>query len=178
VTLQWNLLEESLDQFIWCFVGFDYEFGRMITGRIGNASKTDLLLDLANFRLSSAKFIGHIEHAVTCFHICRENRNIIAHSMAIEFYGREGWLFGKRSKSKPANWSGFRFKVSDIRRVQNEIVTTDTVMRRLIMYRLSAWAAERAPWERTSLRLPRKPRLPRRIDPLPPEALPDDWRPR
>jgi len=177
VTMQWNHLERWLDQLIWSYLEFDHTLGRLITGRLANVTKTDFLLDLARLNERDQRVVNRVEHAVTCFHICRENRNIIAHALPFTFYGRDGWVLAKRSKGDPSRWSRFRLKVSEIKRVQNDIVIADVFLQRLYLYRFDQWSRKLVMPAGKARPLPKKPLLPRKLNPLPPEALPDDWLP-
>jgi hypothetical protein len=178
VALEWNRLDHHIDMLLWEFITQtgDYEVGRIITAPLGSQTKTDILINLVRLRKPEPKLAALIEAAIKAFHICRENRNTIAHAIGLEFHGRAGWTLGKRSKGNPAVWLGYKLKRADIVRVARDTWRTAklvNVLRIIVEQRTMT----HLPGREKRLPLPKKPALPRKLSPLPPEALTADRRP-
>jgi hypothetical protein len=80
VALNWNDVEEILERLIWYYLGSD-EVGHIITSKMHNQSRCNVLTNLADARESLPQIKVRIDHFAAVFDILRLNRNAIIHSV-------------------------------------------------------------------------------------------------
>jgi len=80
ITLEWNEIEREFERLVCLYIETDQPTARIITGIFGNRDKSELLTQLVSLKESSPDISDAVDYAKSLFHICRENRNHIAHS--------------------------------------------------------------------------------------------------
>lgn len=81
ISVSWNRLEIRMDRLIFQYIHEESDLIARMLAAMGNVSKGDLLLYLADNRELNESIKGHISGFVKAFNTLRENRNILQHSV-------------------------------------------------------------------------------------------------
>ena len=124
ITLEWNQVEREFDRLVWIYLETDVQTARLITGLFGNRDKTELLSKLVTLKETEPTIAAAVEHAIGLFHICRENRNHIAHSIAQKADASHKISLRKPRKQNPLEDHELVLDINQIRECANDIRKT------------------------------------------------------
>ena len=166
ISLNYNLFESTLQYILWHYVS--YSTANFFFDRWSNEERTAAIRHFATESEADPEVLDRIDHLLTYFSICAENRNILMHSrqsFSGERPGPEYFSIEKRLRGGGKNV--FHLKLGNIRRVSNEIIEgikyciaiDEYIANRSALHRLIRGVDSPAP------ALPNKPRLPRKLDP-------------
>ena len=91
-TLNWNSVEETLENLMWYYLGGN-EVGHVITSRMANMSRCDALTALADIRETLPEVRLRLDHFIKAFDILRINRNAIVHSVTFRLDHEDNTLW-------------------------------------------------------------------------------------
>lgn len=136
----------------------------VINHHLNNSVRLDLLRELAKEQSSGEA--EHILHAVKCFDVCTENRNILMHAMIREpMAPHEGYTARKKHSAKPGVEVSFDLPIETLGKAAENTAAAHSFIFFLWAYFGMAahppWAEE---FERMSL--PEKPDLPSKLNSL------------
>lgn len=172
VILRWSDVEHKFDNLLWLYLSDDYKVARIVSSSLTAQAKADILFRLVEELEKNKKVAGHIKHAIRCYNICRENRNLIAHSHVFEIKKGKNTLI-KRSKSTPKNWIPYDAKISVL-----VGASADMMMTSIFIYTIWDHVRRRdIDFKALHVSLVRKCPLPKPLKQLPIEFIPDDRRP-
>jgi hypothetical protein len=166
------MTEDTLAYLLGSYFSLTQDTANALYGLLGNRSRIDLLLYMAQKKEKDPDMLDKVKHLCKCFDICRENRNIVAHSSVRLLKPSEPIDIFKRSASTLGAFVSFGYDLAEIRRVLAEIETLfgfATLLTTVHLWNGNADIAESLgdpPRPRVSL--PGKPPLPRKLTPIPP----------
>lgn len=121
ISLQFNKFEGALKYMMELYV--DYTVSALLFDKASNEQRAKALRTLVNAKEKDKEIVGHIEHLLTYFAICAENRNVLLHSS--ETWERDPASPGKLPLRKPLKSGGshlFDLELADIQRVFADIL--------------------------------------------------------
>lgn len=80
ITVGWNGIEEALERLIWEIARWRHPVGKLVTADLGNVSRIQLALNLANHYLDPI-LISEVKVIAGLFDYCRISRNDIIHGL-------------------------------------------------------------------------------------------------
>jgi hypothetical protein len=166
------MTEDVLAYLLGMYFDLPPDMANALYGLLGNRSRVDLLLYMAERKEKDPDVLDRVQHLCKSFDICRENRNIVAHSSVRLLRPSEPVDIYKRSASTLGAFVSFGYNLAEIRRVLSEIEALFGFAALLTAAHLTNGNAELEkrlgdpPRQRMSL--PDKPALPRKLTPLPP----------
>jgi hypothetical protein len=124
---------------------------------MSNRGRVDVIRSMARTE-TDASVLDAVEHAMKCFGVCAENRNLIVHALPTRGGNRGDVLtLLKRSTNDPLRLKYYDFKVEDVRQAA---ISTARAARFSI--ELIAWVRPRSS-KGPPQPLPEKPPLPRKL---------------
>lgn len=158
----YNRAENRLFQLVDILLKNEAAARRTINHRLNNNDRLDLLRQLAEERSSEER--DHILHAVQCFDICAENRNILMHAM-IEETGEapESFAARKRHATKAGVEIRFDLPLETLRKAADQTAAIFYYLMALHLYLVMTHPAFRPPPTRPPA-LPHKPQKPDKLN--------------
>ena len=167
ISLNYNLFESTLQYIMWRYTSI--ETTNFFFAKWSNEDRTAAIRHFAGQSEKEPEVLDRIDHLMTYYAICAENRNILMHSRQslVEETPGPGFLsIEKRLKDRTGGKNVFHLDIDEIRQVSNEIVDgivfcldIDTYLRdRNSLNRLMSGVAQVPA-------LPSKPPLPHKLDP-------------
>ena len=173
ITIEWNQTEKELSELISVYLETDRPTAQLVIGAFGNRDKCQLLKSLVELKEGNSELAEAILHAITCFDICRENRNHIIHSSAHEADEPHKITFRKPRKAKPTESHEMVLDLNQVRECANEIWHLRNYMialKKVVSFQLTEAALVEHSFgddgyvEVVSPPLPEKPQKPRKLD--------------
>lgn len=157
IVLDFSHMEHQLKTLLWAYVADDIESGFALTSSLGTGSVKALLVDAAKRAKEPIEVVELISLAGRAFEACRDNRNILAHTINIEpTKTATSWI---RPSRKPGKiWAVSKISLSEMMRVSEEIAKTATFLSQLSMSR-NMWMRSTG----ADVPLPERLKMPRRI---------------
>jgi hypothetical protein len=167
ISLNYNLFESALQYILWNYTSV--ETTNFFFDRWNNEERTAAIRHFAKEEEDDPIVLDHIDHLMTYFSICAENRNILMHSRQ-SFSGEKpppGVLsLEKRLRNRTGGRNVFHLDLPVIKRVSNEIIKGITYCVAIDDYVNSQKPLNRlARGDAPAPALPNKPLLPRKLDP-------------
>lgn len=100
VSLGWTSAEFDLQYLIWTVLGLEQRIGEIVTNKLGNMTRPELLRNLVRARNYDAEFIAEIDDICAFFDAIRVSRNSLSHALAPEG-DRSGNLTKRDVPKKP-----------------------------------------------------------------------------
>jgi len=158
LALFYNRLEFSLYLLMKHFVSFDEEARVQLFTTLNNRERVDLILALASGAEPAAR--DTITHAMGCYDICAENRNLVLHALpGMDTSNPSVLNVLKASKHKPNVLRRYHFTLDVIRRAALDMETTTDFIDRVWMV-ISEYVQD---GQRVLHTLPEKPPKPRKL---------------
>jgi hypothetical protein len=178
IAMQWNLAERALEDLIWLYLETDKTTARLVTGRLGNQARCDLLKNLIEVKEIEGTIRSEVLHAIECFDTCRVNRNHLIHGAA-ESIGADGkFRFKSSRKAKPSEDNLFEVEIealrecaNDIHRARSHLNALHTSLSGFLVMRSALTTDDQADTAAVALQLPalpQRPAKPKTLNPLPP----------
>lgn len=163
ISLNYNLFESTLQYILWNYTSLATT--RFFFDKWNNEERIAAIRHFAREEEEEEIVLSHIDHLMTYFSICAENRNILMHSRqspARDKPGPEYLSLEKRLRNGAKNV--FHLDLNTLRRVSNEIIRGVTYS-----VEINDYLGYRQPLNRLVRpgppSLPSKPKLPRKLDP-------------
>lgn len=80
ITVHWNSVEEALERVVWTIAKWEPAMGKLVTADLGNVSRVQLALNLANYYLEPI-LVSEVKAFAELFDFCRISRNDIIHGL-------------------------------------------------------------------------------------------------
>lgn len=183
ITLEWNQLEREFERLVWLYLETDQPTARIVIAALGNQDKSKLLERLVELKEFVPEITGAIAYAIALFHVCRENRNHIAHSIAQPADVSHRISLRKPRRKNPLEDHELTLDINEVRECANEIRRAYNYVKAL-RTQVSIVLTDRQlnpqsvgdddlQTQPISIKLPRRPAKPRSLEALL-EIVPDD----
>jgi hypothetical protein len=171
--LVWNFLEDSVKYILPKYMNAQEAYA--VVSVLGNQTKIDFIMHVVRSKEKDQEFLARMEYFAKAFSICRENRNILLHSILITKPPTAH--LKKPSKSSPGKYVKYKYDSDVVKRAIDDMNAVWVFLGKLMVLiytrtieDLSEELRHRVkPWARHQP-LPDIPPLPRKIAPLPPEV--------
>lgn len=152
-----NECAEAVEFLLHAYLDIGWSTVKTLFRTLNNDERRELITQLASGSGQPEEEISAVLHALKCFHICTENRNILAHSTLME--AREGnYLLQKCATS-----AGSRVWVYEVpHQIMDETVRS-MISARIFMMEMGARVSKKQRGQGPLPALPEKPPLPRKL---------------
>jgi hypothetical protein len=142
--------------------------------RINNQERIAAIQHFSKLKERDPKVISLIDHLLSYFSTCSQNRNILMHSKHSEGTHPAGILpLEKRSTDEPARLLYFYLLLPELRRVADQTMRGVSFLKDILEYLRARDTGAGDSLSSASRTLPRKPRSPRLLEPEPTPAAPE-----
>lgn len=169
-TLNWNSVEETLEQLIWHYLGSD-KVGHIVTSKMQNMSRCDVLGAIAEAQEAIPAVAERVNHFIAAFDILRLNRNAIVHSVKFTLDAKENTLWLERLKKsiRSREYDTYSMPAETLERLADQMAELNEFGRTLLEIMQKRAGLVKQPffdWERPPP-WPDKFPLPERLNSLP-----------
>lgn len=125
-TLNWNSVEETLESLIWFYLGSE-KIGHIITSRMQNMSRCDVLTALAAAKEGIPRIQERVTHFVKAFDVLRVNRNAIVHSVKFTLDAENNtlWLEKVRRSIRTREYDTYSMPAEALEKLADQMAELD-----------------------------------------------------
>jgi hypothetical protein len=132
--LRYNALEHAVFAIFCKYAPGNYEAQARLYAALHNKQRRDLISDLTRTEDSIAASDA-VAHAMECFNVCSENRNILLHAAPVpHLHGSEKFVMFKASTNKPQNITLYEFTVEQVRGAADSVLATEIYIWGIVEY--------------------------------------------
>jgi len=134
---RWNVAELQLQRICWFLIAAGPNVGRAVTNEMGNVSRTNLLVTLAQEVLKNSKLVTFFVGIEKLFNANRDNRNFIMHCRvmyASNAVGQGLAIFQRFKADRQFRHAMYVMPIEELRRVADEIEAMNAFFARFFAF--------------------------------------------
>ncbi len=128
IVLDFNYAEHQMKALLWRYIGTNLELGHSVTAQLGSSSVAAVLLESVAKAEEAKEVLAITEFAARAFDVCRENRNIVAHSLRVDATEEAATLWTRASRKVGSQQSVSLISLSDLDNVSHDIAKTASLL--------------------------------------------------
>jgi hypothetical protein len=166
-SIVYNMMEDII---YWIFNHYfpaDKDYSERLFHDLNNRVRVDMLKAIIGHTETDDAVHHAMLHALRCFDICTDNRNILMHAMVGET-DETVFQIAKRSRTNPLKFVHYKIPLTEMRSIADECAEVY-----IFMVRLVGWIQEEQ-WEEGPGPFPETPVQPHRLSSFPPEEAGKD----